>query len=160
MKKNGFTMVELLAVLIILGIVVGITILAVNSSSDDAKKKSEEVFISSLKSAVETYLETDGITELKANEFVSNCNIIKKGVSVETKKYNGVVTFQKVIDSSYKPMSEKDFVNPANKEPCYKDAEIMIYKDADYVSYYKFKLSDLRCFKYHTEEISILPACS
>ena len=71
MKKNGFTIVELLAVLIVLGIIVGITISTVNSSSDNAKKKSEEVFISSLKSAIETYLETDGITELKANEFVA-----------------------------------------------------------------------------------------
>ena len=60
MKKNkkGFTLMELIAVIVVLGIIVGIVILLVRGASNRAKEKAEEVFTESLKDAISIYLDS------------------------------------------------------------------------------------------------------
>ena len=55
-KRNGFTIVELLAVLVILGIVMGIVLVTVNNSFGKTKNNTEEVFIGTIEDAHNVHL--------------------------------------------------------------------------------------------------------
>ena len=59
MNRKGFTLVELLATLVILGIIVGIVIISVSGSLGGAKEKTEEVFVDTIKDAMDVYLDSD-----------------------------------------------------------------------------------------------------
>ena len=59
MKNKGFTMIELLAAVVVLGILSVIAIASVTSLKDKAKAEDEEVYKKSLKMAAETYLQSN-----------------------------------------------------------------------------------------------------
>ena len=59
MNKKGFTLVELLATLVIIGIVVGFTIVGINYNINNTKKKTEDIFIGTIKDAIKVYLDSD-----------------------------------------------------------------------------------------------------
>ena len=68
----------------------------------------------------------------------------------EVYEVTDVITFDDVINSSYKPISISDFVNPANKDVvgkynCKTSAKIKVYRDEDYVYYYSINKSELGC---------------
>lgn len=56
MNNKGFTLIELLAVIVLLGVITSITIVAVNASYKKAKEKGEEVFVSNVVKAAESYI--------------------------------------------------------------------------------------------------------
>ena len=63
------------------------------------------------------------------------------------------------FNSSYKPMSVDDFVNPYNSEQCNYKFMIYIYRDEDYVYYYDINKSNLKCLTLKLDEkISNLPS--
>ena len=75
-----------------------------------------------------------------------------------TESITDSIKINTVINSSYKPLDEKDLVNPANENVnCNKDASVTIYRDEDYVYYYKIKKSDFRCLLDETDDITNLP---
>ena len=57
MNKKGFTLVELLAVIVILGLITGISIVAIFTSIGNAKKKAEREFLTQLSNSVEAYID-------------------------------------------------------------------------------------------------------
>ena len=59
MNNKGFTLVELLATLVILSLVVGLVFGAFNFNFGSAKEKTEEVFVNTLRDAVDLYLSTE-----------------------------------------------------------------------------------------------------
>ena len=158
MNKKGFTLIELLGTLIILGIIIGITIVSISSVMDSAKKKSEEAFIDTLEDAIRVYLDSDGRSAKYGSDSVCTIN---KSHAKEVKIYKAIynkkgenITFNTIIDSSYRPIEENALINPANKEygSCvknlnYSDAAISLYKDDDGVYYYKFNTSNWECLK-------------
>ena len=77
------------------------------------------------------------------------CEISKKNgiVSVYIANIDGRnITFADIIDSKYKPLSESDLVNPANKDvKCNVDAIVNIYRDDDYVYYYSIDKNEFNC---------------
>ena len=56
MKKNAFTLVELLSVIVILGLIMAIVVPAVVNTINDSKQKAYETNIESIKSATESYM--------------------------------------------------------------------------------------------------------
>lgn len=86
-KEEGFTLVELLIVVIILGILAAVAIPQFGSSTDDAKMSTLQSNLSSLRNAVELYkqehdsvypgevLETDGTTATAEGGFNSSCSV-------------------------------------------------------------------------------------
>lgn len=162
MNNKGFTLIELLATLIVLGIVVGITVVGLNINFGKAKEKTEEVFVDTLKDAIDMYLSS----EFSSLEMVSQCgNTLSKkhNGAVEVYKYvknyknnkgDGIsspITFKDLIDNSnfeYKPLVESEFINPANEdEDCNVNAVINVYRDEDYIYYYSVDKSTLGCLK-------------
>lgn len=149
MNNKGFTLVELVATLVILGLVVGLGLHTLGFNMGKAKEKTEEVFVDTLRDAVDMYLSSEkGILTI-GNE--CDKKISKKhNTYTEVYEVTDVITFDDVINSSYKPISISDFVNPANKDVvgkynCKTSAKIKVYRDEDYVYYYSINKSELGC---------------
>ena len=160
MNRRGFTLIELLATLAVLGIITGIVLVSSTSLFKDKKSDTEDVFVDTLKDAIKIYIDELGGVELNGDPV---CTIEKSihpnGVGIyEVKNEVKTITFRDITNSKYKPLTEKDMINPANKDKeCNIDAEIHIYADSDFAYYYKFTGSDLTCLSKNTGVISNLP---
>ena len=145
MNKKGFTLVELLATLVILAIVMGIVLASGIFNLENAKGKTEDVFIDSIKDAMKIYLDSDA-KKLSYNEEVCSIDKTHK-LGVKIYKANDI-TFDDVINSTYKPMTVSDLVNPNNEDvTCNVYAKVSVYRDEDYVYYYKIEKDDFDCLK-------------
>ena len=158
MNKRGFTLIELLATLAVLGIITGIVLVSSTSLFKDKKSDTEDVFVDTLKDAIKIYIDELGGVELNGDPV---CTIEKSihpnGVDIYEVK-DKEITFEDITNSKYKPLTEKDMINPANKgKECNIDAEIHIYADSDFAYYYKFTGSELECLSKNTGVISNLP---
>lgn len=156
MNRRGFTLIELLATLAVLGIITGIVLVSSTSLFKDKKSDTEDVFVDTLKDAIKIYIDELGGVELNGDPV---CTIEKSihpnGVGIYEVE---TITFKNITNSKYKPLSEKDMINPANKdEDCNINAEIHIYADSDFAYYYKFTGSELGCLSKNTGVISNLP---
>lgn len=144
MNKRGFTLIELLATLVVLGIIMGIVLVSSTSLFKDRKSDTEDVFVDTLKDAVKIYIDELGGVDLNGSPV---CTIEKSihpnGVGIyEVKK----ITFKDITNSKYKPLTETDMINPANKdEKCNINAEVHIYADSDFAYYYAFTGAELEC---------------
>lgn len=140
MNNKGFTLVELLATLVILSIVIGITITTMNLNFRDTKEKTEDVFVDTIRDAIDVYLDSDAksltfVPLIKDNG--DECVIRKKYGNVKVEKAE--VTFGDIMGSKYRPLSDSDLVNPANENVSCglpEDIQVTIYRDKDYVYYY------------------------
>ena len=159
MNKRGFTLIELLATLAVLGIITGIVLVSSTSLFKDKKSDTEDVFVDTLKDAIKIYIDGLGGVDLNGSPV---CTIEKSihpnGVGIyEVKNEVKTITFRDITNSKYKPLTEKDMINPANKVKCNIDADMHIYADSDFAYYYKFTGSDLGCLSKNTGVISNLP---
>lgn len=151
MNKKGFTLVELLATIVILGIVVGITMLFSTNAFRKAKEKSEDAFVATIEDALEIYLDYDA-KELKEDSLVCTFDkTLKNGVQLKKlkDKNNTRITFSNVIGSELKPILKEKLVNPANKDTdkyqCSDTGTLNVYRDDDFVYYYLIDKSDFGC---------------
>ena len=154
MNRKGFTLVELLATLAVLGLVMSVVLIGVNGGFGEAKSKTEDVFIKTIKDAMDIYLDSNGKNLTFSNKCVKYIDKTYGDVAV----YKVTTTFDNVINSKYKPITQDDLVNPSNKVKCANASSIYIniYRDEDFVYYYSIDKSDLNCL---TQEgyISNLP---
>ena len=108
--KKGFTLIELLAVLVILGVVVGISVITISISIENAKEKTEEIFIKNMKSAIEAYLENRVVAGETAISFSTSeyCTIVKRTYNTPAYKNTTVIKFSDIINGS---MSSFNFLS-------------------------------------------------
>ena len=147
MNNKGFTLVELLAVLVLLGIIVGITLSIIGVNFDETKKKTEEVFVDTIKDALNMYLTS---RQAKGLNFSTVCVNKLHKTHGDVRMYKVNTTFQAVIDSEYRPITQKDLINPADEDLICDNAsniEITIYRDDDYVYYYSVNKNEFGCLK-------------
>lgn len=137
MNRKGFTLVELLAVIVILGLIMGIASVGVVSAIRSSRLNSEKVFVRKLENAIDDYLDLKGST------------LIANGDSGVFKKSGKDVSYQKMASISFSDLENEgilkldEAINPGNKKKCFdeKDPTIDVYKDGDYVYYYYVDLS-------------------
>ena len=165
MNRHGFTLVELLATLVVLGIIMGIVVVSVNGNFGDAKNQTEDVFVATIEDALDVYLDSDAKKlEFPYKSEDSFCTLNKTHGSVSVFKSSTVVTFYNVINSTYHPIAESDLINPANKDvACANSSDITVnvYRDSDFVYYYsidgkEFQKDNDNCLK-KTKIITNLP---
>ena len=145
MNKRGFTLVELIATIAILGIVMSIAIFAANGGFSEAKNKTEDIFVKTLEDALNIYTDSDA-KRLNFNTSSSVCTIEKRFGDSKVYKVTNSVTFNNVINSDYTPLTADEVVNPANeKVTCNLSAPVTIYRDDDYVYYYFFDKASFTC---------------
>ena len=142
MNSKGFTLVELLATVVLLAIIMGIVLVSTTGGFKKSKEDTEKVFIDTIKDAMDMYLDSDAKNlDYKG----TNCTINKTHkIGVKLYKANNI-TFNDVINSTYHPLTESDLVNPANDKKCKATATISIYRDEDFVYYYKIDKDGFEC---------------
>ena len=144
MNKKGFTLVELLATFAVLGIVITITIVSMGDIFKNTKAKTEDAFVDTIEDAIEMYLSSDA----KNLNFSNVCTKKLNKSFGDRNVYSKTITFNNIINSSYKPIKEDEFINPADENAiCNKNAVITIYRDEDYVYYYSVNKSSFTCLK-------------
>ena len=150
LNNKGFTLVELLAVVVLLAIVMGVTASIGINIYNNSKIKAEALFIEKVNKLIDTYiaLEKDSFTEINSGHKVNkcdsgidddNCNVIYYKVY---KSGSTWVKFSNIIASG--AISKNDFVNPFDKTSCDVNSVIEIYKDADEVYYYRYNLDCIK----------------
>lgn len=157
MNRKGFSLIELLATIVVLGIIAGIVLITTSDTFTEAKGKTQEAFINTIKDAMDVYLSDP---KVKKKTFAQEvCEIHKTHGIVKVYKNTETLTFKDVINSDYKPLTESDLINPANKEvKCNSQARIYIYRDDDYVFYYKINPADFDCLLGEVDMITDLPS--
>ena len=133
MNNKGFTLVELLATVIILSLITGIGIVSYTSYLKNTKSKTEEVF----KNNVSDYI--DAFISANTNKLTDDTLV---GNNVYTQKYDDhSITFQDIIDDNI--IIPGDLMNSANKKTCSINTNITIYRDNNYVYCYIVELDCL-----------------
>lgn len=132
MNNKGFTLVELLATIVILGLVMGIASYGVISAINTSKDKSEAAFVKRLCGVIDSYLAENG----------DNLNGDIRKVLSDGREVIKVGTIDLTELVKAKLVNESDLVNPKNKQSCY-DASlsITVYRSDDWVYYYNFDFS-------------------
>jgi len=159
MNTKGFTLMELLVSLVILGIVTAIAIAYMNYNYNSTLSKTEEIFVDTIHDALKLYLDGDA----KNLNFPSGsvCTLNKTHGTVYLHKATETLTFDNVLSSSYVPLVSDELVNPANKDKsnyrCKSDGSLFIYRDDDYVYYYFIRKDSFRCLNDDAGYITNLP---
>ena len=137
MNRKGFTMIELLAVIVVLGIVLVITFPNMTDVFKGSKLKSEEAFVERISQSIDSYvtLNSSNITFAKqSKKFIKCLGLSPQKVEV----YKSTIKVEDIINDGI--ITENDYKNPGNENGnCKKATEIEVYRDSDYVYCHKIK---------------------
>jgi len=135
-NNKGFTLVELLATIIILGLISTVAIVTLTDYFQESEEKSEEVFIKQIKGYVDDYIALYGSSSFSnpTNNGIKNkChsqNDQEVCDSVSVFKANNNPNFD-LISSS---IASKELINPVTEVVCNNsNTNITIYRDTDFV---------------------------
>lgn len=145
-NRKGFTLIELIAVIVILSIILIVVVPNLIETYKQSKLKSEGMFVKQLTKSIESYVSLNG-SNLEYTDFGE----AKKSLIVEDtdKSYTvkiskSTIKIQDIIDSNI--IEENEYRNPGNKDKkCDKEAEIEVYRDSDYVYCFKIKKDSFDC---------------
>jgi len=140
MNRKGFTLIEVLAVIVILGVVLVIGSPYILNAYKNSKLKSEEIFVDRLSDVIDSYVKLNSYDIV----FTENGNATKEGQTGTVTIYRGTITVNDIITDNL--ISSDNFVNAGNKEiSCNKNAEIEVYRDSDFVYCHKVNKNSLNC---------------
>lgn len=159
MNKKGFTLVELLATVVILSIVVGFTIMATNGGFGKAKKKTEDIFIKTIEDALNIYIDSDAkkLSFYSGDSYAAEINKRFGKSRIYYMDNGSTLKFNAVINSDLTPLTESDMVNPANEKECKINGYLKIFRDEEYIYYYYINKSEFDCFTDNAGSITNLP---
>lgn len=151
MNRKGFTLIEVIAVIVLLGIIVAVSVPTIITVYDDSKLNAEEIFINHLGKSIDDYVKLNSLfgsfTPMSGN--FTKCSKYNDDDScleterVSVSKRTEAVTINDVINSGI--ISADDYKNAGNnKQSCNSLADVEIYKDSDAVT----------CFKVRSESLS------
>ena len=157
MDNKGFTLVEVLATIVILGVVMGIASYGVLNVIKTSKEKSEKIFLDKLGETIETYIKQNKFNfefeDSEAGSF-TKCRMVKDDGScfeedpeqVSFSKIKTPIKLKTIQDSNL--INNNIIINPKNKLECISteiNPEIDIYRDEDMVYYYYVNMSNSAC---------------
>lgn len=165
MGNKGFTLIEMLAVVLILSIIMGIATNGVISYINTSKIKSEKIFVDKIANYIDSYIALYGSSmNTIGNEytFKKRKKLTKNNDELECIDSNSYdvtaielnsFSLDKITEGNnsegYANLVEKnDLVNPANKKKCFNDTNnplVRVFRDSDYVYYYYVDLSNNVC---------------
>lgn len=150
-NRKGFTLIELIAVIVILSIILIVVTPNLIETYKESKLKSEGLFIKQLTKSVESYVSLYGsemtFTEEPGTYYKQKTIKTKESCQVdrnEVKVYKSETTIQEIINKNI--IEESEYRNPGNKDTkCKPDAKIEVYRDSDYVYCFKIKKEEMGC---------------
>ena len=136
MNRRGYTFIELLGVIVLLGIILVIAIPSITTTLKTSRIKSEEVFLDKLSDTIDSYvtLNSDSLSFESAGSGKKRERENEENVPI----YKATTTMNDIIKSNL--ITEKDYKDPAFDTNCNKDAVVEIYRDSDYVYCHKIKI--------------------
>lgn len=147
MNKKGFTLVELLAVIVIIGILAVIVVPISSNAYKNSKIKNEEIFVKKLSDVISDYIALNSNEIVFSNEpekIIEATKTVNNEITYAVTVKQATITVQNIIGSNL--ITDNDFKNPGNKDAlCNKEAEIEVYRDSDYVYCHKIKKDSLGC---------------
>lgn len=167
LNKKGFTLIELIAVIVILSIILVFVVPNLLDTYKRSKLKTEKAFVDQLAKGIESYItlysnemsfsKVDGNFEKEITDKRSD----KERYDVDV--YQADITVQNIIDA--KIIEKSEYINPGNKDIECKpnEDEIEIYRDSDFV--YCFKMPPMNCLtdefkkEYKVNDNYILDTC-
>lgn len=137
-SNKGFTLIEMLAAIVILSLLATFTFVLVTNAFDKSKEKAEEAFYKQVENYVEDYISLSG-SKLKYKNGVEKekCHVgfDKNEVCETITLYSSDLGFEDVMNTIVGEM----LVNPSSKVECSNsNTNLTIYRDSDFV--YCFKL--------------------
>ena len=158
MNKKGFTLVELIATIVLMSLVLGIGGYSVVGIINNAKNKNEEIFVKKISVAIDEYISLYGSSFVDNDVYqeytIYKCKYSSCNDNEESKR-------EVFVDEIYAPELENGFklsvlleenlfsdnklINPVNKLNCLEDGKdpiIRVFKDSDYVYYYYVDLRE------------------
>ena len=174
MNRKGFTLVELLAVIVLVALVLAIAIPTSIVSYKKAKLKTEDVFVKRLSEVVEDYISLGSQELLEGDKFQfqqlsGNYRKTDTGIGLaedwnnyKVYKTTKTVAIEDLIKQNL--LFEAKYINPNNKNysyikdgithnTCNLDAEIEIYKDSEAVYCHKIRFNSLGCLTEDYKEV-------
>lgn len=133
MNNRGFTLVELLATIIILSIIVGVGVMTYTNYLDSSKERTEEVFKKNISDYIDAFITAN--TGKLTDDTLEGNNVYK------VKYNNHAITFQDIIDDNI--ITQNNLTNNTNKKKCSVNTNITIYRDNNYVYCYAVELDCL-----------------
>lgn len=147
MNNKGFTLMELLATIVVLGLVTTFTIVTMVNLFDEGKDKAEEAFAKQIEGYIEDYiaLYSKNISFISEQQTAFKCHPDESDPDRDTCES---VAVQKSEDNDFQNIIDiivgKDLKNPKTEQVCSgTGSNLTIYKDEDFV--YCFRLKDLDC---------------
>lgn len=141
MNEKGFTLVEMLATIVLLALVMGIASYGVIGSINKSKNKSEQIFVEKLSPLIEEYIALHGssLQENSQEYCIRNCGGTEEKVMIKKVESFNIM---KLVEENF--VEKSQLKNPANKKECFSDTknpEVIVYKDTEYVYYYYVDVS-------------------
>lgn len=151
LNHKGFTLVELLATIAILGLIGSVTFVAITKYYEISKQKSEEAFEKQLKGYVDDYLALYG-SKLKygvASSYGNNGTVQKCYLDGTETKCSDTVLSKAEINPTFQDVNEKiineEIFNPATNVKCDNNLTINVYRDSDFVYCFTIKPNGSSC---------------
>lgn len=150
LNKKGFTLIELIAVIVILSIILVFVVPNLLDTYKRSKLKTEKAFVDQLSKGIESYI------TLYSNEMSFSKvdgNFVKEITDNRSDKpsydvdvYKADITVKDIIDKNIIESSE--YINPGNRgdntKQCKPETDkITVYRDSDFV--YCFKMEPMDC---------------
>ena len=148
MNSRGFTLVELLAAIVILGLVMGIASYGVLSAIQTSRARSEKIFVDKLSDVIGDYL---SLNESSLDEIPSSnyqfCQCVKTNCQNQScESDGGSMISASELTSIYindlvseRLVDDNSLINPANKKKCFSSDSnpvIRVFQDENFVYYY------------------------
>ena len=141
LNNKGFTLVEVISVVLILGIIVAIVFPSVFGYMDTSKDRSEEIFVGEMERIIGEYVALEGRTiyfDTSISRNYEKCDPLDKSCYTVKVYKSSNITFNNVISSGL--LKENDIINPKTSKLCDVNTTINIYRDEDYVYCYETAL--------------------
>lgn len=154
MNQKGFTLVELLATIVILSVLGVIAYTSVNNYIKTSKEKAEDKFLDGIATDIDSFISLNSKNFKKTGSEISFDKVVYKSEINGTKSYSKHATAWKMecensvdfkhCDNGFTLQSlitglklDGTYENPNTNDVCdAKNIPIEVYKDSDYVYYY------------------------
>jgi len=152
MNNKGFTLVEVLAVIVILAVLGGIATYGVINAIKVSKDKAEDAFLNQIGKQIEMYIDLNSFTKSgeeipfskkrgeKRDSETNSYIYYSEDTAWEFQEGGKRLTLGDLVSEGY--IDKNEIENPNNNKECNINNEIIIFRDTDSVYYYYVDFND------------------
>ena len=142
MNRRGFTLIELIAVMVVLSIILAVGVPTMINAYKDSQLEAEGMFVKELSKSIEGYISLYNTSIPFSKDYIY---IVKPGEKSNMHAYKGTISVDELINKNI--IEAKDYKNAGNKsQKCNATAKVIeVYRDEDFVYCHRIKKESLEC---------------